>query len=191
MGDKGPFQVGFQQEFDEKGYVLLRQVFSADEVDLMKAESDRLLQAEWVDPKNVRTPFALTLISAPNVLTPLLMFRLTLRIWFRINGCCGQLRSYWATRRCYSKTKLILKAPGVDGYHMHQDWAWGWQKLCPADDILSVSFKLMAAVRVMADLSFPWLPSPLIDAGRFGHQLPPRRVRPDRLHQGAADNGSR
>ena len=43
------------------------------------------------------------------------------------------------------KDKLIFKAPGVAGYDMHQDWAWGWQRLCPADDILSISIQIDGA----------------------------------------------
>src|SRR5262249_52587408 len=41
------------------------------------------------------------------------------------------------------KDKIIFKAPGTDGYTMHQDQAW-WQ-MCAADDMLSVSIQIDGA----------------------------------------------
>jgi ectoine hydroxylase-related dioxygenase (phytanoyl-CoA dioxygenase family) len=35
---------------------------------------------------------------------------------------------------------------------MHQDWAWGWQHLAPADDMLSVSFQIDAAANGCIEL---------------------------------------
>ncbi len=55
------------------------------------------------------------------------------------------LRAIFGAETELFKDKLILKLPGVEGYKMHQDWAWGWQDLCPADDILSVSIQIDGA----------------------------------------------
>ena len=55
------------------------------------------------------------------------------------------LRAIWQDEPVLFKDKIIFKMPGVAGYTMHQDWAWGWQELCPADDILSVSIQIDGA----------------------------------------------
>lgn len=133
------------QDYWRDGFVVLRGLFSAGEIATWSAECDRLLQQDWVDPKNVRTPFGFNSTITPERIDPILDVSPLFSQVTRDERLLAPLRAIWNSEPLPFKDKLIFKMPGVSGYTMHQDWAWGWQDLCAADDILSVSIQIDGA----------------------------------------------
>ena len=133
------------QDYQRQGYIALRGLFSADEIAQWQAESDRLLSQDWIDPHNVRTPFRKNATQLPERIDPVVDVSPVLAKLVADERILAPLRAIFEDEPLLFKDKLILKAPGVEGYTMHQDWAWGWQDLCPADDILSVSIQIDGA----------------------------------------------
>lgn len=133
------------QEYWDKGYIALRGLFRPDEVARWQAESDRLLAQEWVEPNNIRTPFRMNTTNAPERIDPVVDVSPVFQQLVADERILAPLRKIFQDGVQLFKDKLILKLPGVQGYTMHQDWAWGWQELCAADDILSVSVQIDGA----------------------------------------------
>jgi hypothetical protein len=133
------------QLYREKGYVALRGLFGNDEVLAWQAECDRLLAQDWISPRNIRTPFRMNATELPERIDPVVDVSPVFEKLVSDKRILSTLRGIFDDEALLFKDKLILKAPGVDGYTMHQDWAWGWQELCPADDILSVSIQIDGA----------------------------------------------
>lgn len=115
------------QSYEEMGYLVLRNVFTEEEVAVWKAECDRLLAlSEDADPYNLRIGFRKTdnkermiekfdpvhdispmfteLVKDERLLTP--------------------LRDIFLDEPLLFKDKLIYKLPGNKGYKMHQDAAF-------------------------------------------------------------------
>lgn len=130
--------------YREKGYVALRGLLSPAEVAAAGAECDRLLALDLVDPHNIRTPFRFNSGERPERIDPVLDLSPLFAALGRDERLLGPVRAiFGGDEPLLFKDKLILKAPGTDGYAMHQDQAW-WQ-LCPADGILSVSVQIDGA----------------------------------------------
>jgi ectoine hydroxylase-related dioxygenase (phytanoyl-CoA dioxygenase family) len=111
----------------------------------MAVECDRLLEQDWVDRANVRTPFRMNSEVTPERIDPVVDVSPMFSQLVHDERITGVLRAVWNDETVLFKDKLIFKSPGVDGYTMHQDYAWGWQDLCGADDILSVSIQIDGA----------------------------------------------
>lgn len=133
------------QTYNDSGYIALRGLFSPGETSAWAAESDRLLACDWVDPKNGRTPFRMGATTAPERIDPVIDVSPLFAKLVADERILAPLRAIFGDEIELFKDKLILKLPGVEGYMMHQDWAWGWQDLCPADDIVSVSIQIDGA----------------------------------------------
>jgi len=128
-----------------RGHCVLRGRFDEAEIAAWRVECDRLLALELVAPGNGRTPFRFGAREVPERIDPVV----------DISPCFAELVADPRLREPVAellgdepllfKDKLIFKAPGVGGYPMHQDWAWGWQDLCPADRVLSVSIQIDGA----------------------------------------------
>lgn len=136
---------GVAQAYWKDGYVVLRGLFSAEEAGKWSAECDRLLGQDWVDERNVRTPFRFNSAVVPERIDPVVDVSPLFTEVVRDERILRVLRTIWQAEPMLFKDKLIFKMPGVGGYTMHQDWAWGWQELCAADEILSVSVQIDGA----------------------------------------------
>jgi hypothetical protein len=132
-------------QYWEQGYIALRGVFSPKEAAHWGAECDRLLQQDWVTPLNIRTPFRMNSMQTPERIDPVVDVSPLFAELVRDERILAPLRAIFDDDILLFKDKLIFKMPGVNGYTMHQDWAWGWQDLCAADDILSVSIQIDGA----------------------------------------------
>ena len=132
-------------DYQRDGFVHLRGLFNADEVAAMQTECDRLLALDLVDPNNGRTPFRFGSTECPERIDPVVDISELFTRLVADQRLINPVAEFLTDQPVLFKDKLILKAPGVDGYQMHQDWAWGWQDLCPADDILSVSIQIDGA----------------------------------------------
>ena len=133
------------ERYWQTGYIALCEMFSPDEVASWGAECDRLLQQNWVAPDNLRTPFRKGATQAPERIDPVVDRSPLFSQLVRDERILAPLREIFGEEPMLFKDKLIFKMPGVEGYQMHQDWAWGWQDLAPADDILSVSIQIDGA----------------------------------------------
>jgi hypothetical protein len=133
-----------QVRYWQKGYLVLRGLFS-EEVLAWQAEWDRLLAQKWVDANNIRTPFRMNSTQTPERIDPVVDVSPLFQQLVTDERILSTLRDIFDDEAVLFKDKLIFKMPGVEGYNMHQDWAWGWQDLCPANDILSVSIQIDGA----------------------------------------------
>lgn len=129
----------------EQGFLHLRGWFPDQEVAAWQAECERLLASDLVDPDNGRTPFRFGASDCPERIDPVIDVSPLFAALAADQRVLAAAQALLGDEPRLFKDKLILKAPGVDGYQMHQDWAWGWQDLCPADQILSVSIQLDGA----------------------------------------------
>jgi len=129
----------------KQGYIVLRGLFTAAEIGQWQVECDRLLQQEWIDANNIRTPFRMNSTVTPERIDPVVDVSPLFTELVADERLLASLRTIFQDEVRLFKDKLIFKMPGVDGYTMHQDWAWGWQDLCAADDILSVSIQIDGA----------------------------------------------
>lgn len=132
-------------DYRQHGFVILRDLFTTDEVAAMHRECDRLLGLDLIDPANGRTPYRFGASECPERIDPVVDISPLFAGLTRDPRLVGPIQALLGDRPCLFKDKLILKAPGVDGYQMHQDWAWGWQDLCPADQVLSASLQIDGA----------------------------------------------
>lgn len=133
------------REYHQRGYVKLSGLFSTEEVAGWQRESERLQGLELVSPNNKRTPFKSPDIPLPEKIDPVIDISPLFSKLIEDERLLGVLRAIFADEPLLFKDKLIYKLPGMNGYGMHQDWAWGWQHLAPADELLSVSFQIDGA----------------------------------------------
>jgi ectoine hydroxylase-related dioxygenase (phytanoyl-CoA dioxygenase family) len=131
--------------YQQEGFVLLKAVFSTEEINAMDHEVDRLLALDLVDPDNGRTPFRFGAERWPERIDPVVDCSELFARLVADPRLTEPLQCLFNDQVHLFKDKLVLKAPGVDGYELHQDWAWGWQNLCPANLICSVSIQIDGA----------------------------------------------
>lgn len=133
------------QEYSARGYTKLSGLFSPQEIASWQAECERLQQLEIVHPDNTRTPFKNPEIPYPEKIDPVLDISPLFSELVRDERLLSVLRAIFQDEALLFKDKIIYKLPGMSGYGMHQDWAWGWQHLAPGEDLLSVSFQIDGA----------------------------------------------
>ena len=137
-------QVVDLEAYRKQGFVVLKGWLSKEFESLQK-ECDRLLNQDWVNPDNGRTPFRFGAKDEPERIDPVVDVSPLFHRLVESEAVLGPVRLCLGEDPLLFKDKLILKAPGVDGYQMHQDWAWGWQDLCKADAVLSFSIQIDGA----------------------------------------------
>lgn len=130
-------------DYRERGWLILRGLFSPEEAAAWQAECDRLLGLDLVHPDNIRTPFRMNSGDSPERIDPVVDISPLFFALARDERILGPVRALFGDEPLLFKDKMISKLPGADGYTMHQDQAW-WQ-LCPADDILSASVAIDGA----------------------------------------------
>jgi len=131
------------REYWTRGYVALRGLFAPEEIAKWSDECDRLLRSEHVFPENIRSPFRMNSGDKPERIDPVVDISPVFAALAKDDRITNVLRAIFRDEPLLFKDKLIFKAPGTEGYTMHQDQAY-WQ-LCPADDILSVSIQIDGA----------------------------------------------
>lgn len=131
------------REYWTKGYIALRSLFAPEEIRKWSDECDRLLRSEYVFKENIRSPFRMNSGDKPERIDPVVDISQVFSELVRDSRITNVLHAIFRDEPLLFKDKLIFKAPGTEGYTMHQDQAY-WQ-LCPADDILSVSIQIDGA----------------------------------------------
>lgn len=132
-------------EYHQRGYIKLSGLFSADEAISWQRECDRLQKLELVNPQNKRTPFKTAGVPYPEKIDPVIDISPLFAELIKDERLISVLRAIFDDGALLFKDKIIYKLPGMTGYNMHQDWAWGWQHLAPAEELLSVSFQIDGA----------------------------------------------
>jgi ectoine hydroxylase-related dioxygenase (phytanoyl-CoA dioxygenase family) len=139
-------------EYRTKGYVVLRQVFSPDEMRAITEEAERINQLPLVHPKNLRTghrpikpnEWAVERIDPVIDLSPL--FKKVLAD----DRILQPLHAIFDEPALLFKDKLIFKIPGMSGYPMHQDLSW-WQGQTPDSSLHRLSKDKILSVAIAID----------------------------------------
>ncbi len=132
-------------EYTERGYIKLSGLFSPEEVATWQKECERLQGLDLVNPNNLRTPFKNQDIPYPEKIDPVADISPLFTSLIADERVTRVLDAIFNDKALLFKDKIIYKLPGMNGYSTHQDWAWGWQHLAPANDMLSVSFQIDGA----------------------------------------------
>lgn len=132
-------------EYTQRGYIRLSGLFSPEEVAAWQEECERLQGLDLVNPNNKRTPFKNPEIPYPEKIDPVVDISPLFAALTADERVTGVLNAIFNDDALLFKDKIIYKLPGMSGYNLHQDWAWGWQHLAPANDLLSVSFQIDGA----------------------------------------------
>lgn len=142
------------RQYHRDGYIILRGVFSPEEVRRLQEESARLIAAPFVNEKNLRTPVRVTPTGEKKTerIDPVIDVSEPFRNVVYDERITLPLQQIFCEPACLFKDKLIFKAPQVSGYSMHQDYAWwqpqGEESPLPGihpDKILSVMIAIDAA----------------------------------------------
>lgn len=131
------------RDYWSKGYIALRGLFRPEETAAWSAECDRLLRSEYLSRNNIRTPYKMNSGDYPERIDPVVDISPVFSDLSRDPRILSVVEAIFRDKALLFKDKVIFKAPGTNGYSMHQDQAW-WQ-LCQADDILSVSIQIDGA----------------------------------------------
>jgi ectoine hydroxylase-related dioxygenase (phytanoyl-CoA dioxygenase family) len=120
------------REYQIDGFLILRNIFDAEEMQALRDESNRLLTecCDLIRPNNLRCRYMahhqtgeqlFEVFDPVNDLSPLCeQFCLDARI-------LSVLESLYGEPACLFKDKLIFKPPGALGYKLHQDIPLSWK----------------------------------------------------------------
>lgn len=126
------------KDYTENGYLVLRQVFTAQEAAVWRQECERLLGLEeYTDPKNLRVGYRnIEGRAVIEKFDPVQDVSPVFRALETDERILSPLRDIYLDEPVLFKDKLIFKLPGVTGYSMHQDASW-WQGF-PIEGLISV-----------------------------------------------------
>ncbi|WP_158299570.1 phytanoyl-CoA dioxygenase family protein [Paenibacillus antri] len=136
------------QSYNDTGYLVLRNVFTEEEVRLWRAECDRLLSLkEYVDPLNLRVAYRKAQNGERMIekFDPLLDVSPVFGHLFQDERILTPLRDIYLDEPLLFKDKLIFKLPGNTGYTMHQDAAF-WHGF-PYEGLISVMVAIDGATK--------------------------------------------
>lgn len=116
--------------YHDEGYLVLRQVFSAEEIAALAAEAETLLQRqELIDANNLRCRWSNHCETDEcffDCFDPVIDIGPVSRYFAYHQGILGPLRTIYDDEAHLFKDKLIFKRPGARGYALHQDYI-GWE----------------------------------------------------------------
>src|SRR5262245_50081099 len=116
-------------EYADDGYLILRNVFSGDDIEMLAAECDTLLQRqELIDTANIRCRWSNHVETDEftfDCFDPVIDIGPVSRCFAYDERILEPLRSLYADDAHLFKDKLIFKRPGMKGYALHQDYI-GW-----------------------------------------------------------------
>lgn len=117
------------EAYDRDGFLVLRNVFSAEEVGALAAEAETLVQRrELIDTSNIRcrwSDHAQTGECTFDCFDPVIDIGPVCRFFAYDERILAPLRAVYRDEAHLFKDKLIFKPPGVKGYRLHQDYI-GW-----------------------------------------------------------------
>ena len=117
-------------EYQETGLAVLRGIFSADEINAISEEANRVLQrTDLIDNKNLRCRWQnhhLTEECRFDCFDPIIDLSPTIEQMARDPRVLEIVSALYGEEACLFKDKLIFKPPGAKGYGLHQDYI-GWK----------------------------------------------------------------
>jgi len=117
-------------EYDSRGFIVLRQLFCAEDIAELDAEARRLLcRTDLISEKNLRCRFQPHVESGEQLFEVFDPVNDISPICARISAerrIVDVLRSIYDDEPCLFKDKLIFKPPGARGYDLHQDLPACW-----------------------------------------------------------------
>ncbi|MGG1518844.1 phytanoyl-CoA dioxygenase family protein [Paenibacillus oryzisoli] len=145
------------ESYKQKGYLVLRNVFSEQEARVLQAECDKLLTLEaYTTPRNVRAGHKGYTDGSIAIerLDPVHDISAVFADLVKDERILSPLRDIYLDEPKLFKDKLIFKLPGAKGYSMHQDASW-WQGF-PIEGLISVMVAIDGATVVNGGLElFP------------------------------------
>jgi ectoine hydroxylase-related dioxygenase (phytanoyl-CoA dioxygenase family) len=117
------------QSYHEQGYLVVRQVFTGDEIDSLAREAETLFaRRELIDTRNIRCRWSDHVGTGEcrfDCFDPVIDIGPVCRYFARDARLLDVLRGIYEDEACLFKDKLIFKPPGAKGYDLHQDYiAW-------------------------------------------------------------------
>ncbi|MCO6454505.1 MAG: phytanoyl-CoA dioxygenase family protein [Pirellulaceae bacterium] len=117
--------------YHETGYLVVRQVFSPEEIGALAGETETLFQRrELIDTRNIRCRWqdhAETGECRFDCFDPVIDIGPVCRYFASDQRLLEILRAIYGCRAHLFKDKLIFKPPGATGYALHQDYI-GWDE---------------------------------------------------------------
>lgn len=129
---KAPLSRDQLQFYDTHGFVTLKGLFDADEIQQLRAESDRLLteRQDLISPNNLRCrymPHHQTGEPLFEVFDPVNDISPVCEKFCDDQRIVSAVESIYSEPACLFKEKLIFKPSGALGYKLHQDIPRGWK----------------------------------------------------------------
>ncbi|MNI11186.1 Phytanoyl-CoA dioxygenase (PhyH) [compost metagenome] len=115
------------KSYHDKGYLVLRNVFSETESAVLQLECDHLLSLEeYTHPNNVRAGHKSYTNKEIKIerLDPVHDISPVFANLVKDERILAPLRDIYSDEPLLFKDKLIFKLPGANGYSMHQDASW-------------------------------------------------------------------
>ena len=113
-------------QYHRDGYLILRNVFSAEEISALAAEAEALYERrELIDTQNIRCRWQNDAVSQECVFDcfdPVIDIGPVCRYFAYDPRILEPLRSIYDDQAFLFKDKLIFKRPGATGYALHQDY---------------------------------------------------------------------
>lgn len=118
-------------EYHDRGFLILRNVFDATEMESLAAEADSLFsRRELIDTANIRCRWSdhtETGECSFDCFDPVIDLGPVCRKFAYDRRILDPLRAIYDDEAHLFKDKLIFKAPGLKGYALHQDYI-GWRE---------------------------------------------------------------
>jgi hypothetical protein len=116
-------------QYKEDGFLIVRGVFTADEISALDAEAERLyLRADLIDSDNIRCRWQNHFQTGEcrfDCFDPVIDLSPAYERVARSPQMLDLVGQLYGERACLFKDKLIFKPPGAEGYRLHQDYiAW-------------------------------------------------------------------
>ncbi len=119
------------RSFHEQGFLVVRQVFGADEIAALANEAVTLAgRSELIDTNNLRCRWADHAETGEcmfDCFDPVIDIGPVCRYVAHDERILAVLRTIYHDEPCLFKDKLIFKRPGAKGYGLHQDYI-GWRE---------------------------------------------------------------
>ena len=116
-------------EYEQWGYLIVREAFGRDEIEALAREADQLLERrELIDVKNIRCRWQNHVETGEclfECFDPVIDIGPVCRRVAHDPRILGPLAAIYGDEACLFKDKLIFKPPGAKGYGLHQDYI-GW-----------------------------------------------------------------
>jgi hypothetical protein len=116
-------------QYKEDGFLIVRGVFTADEISALDAEAERLSRlGDLIDSDNIRCRWQNHFETGEcrfDCFDPVIDLSPAVERVARSPQMLDLVGQLYGERACLFKDKLIYKPPGAEGYRLHQDYiAW-------------------------------------------------------------------